>query len=63
MTLIPDSGVYLKAEVSEGSIWVGVTEDLGRGYGLEDDPQAEEATYTENAYHALVKYLPCLPRP
>jgi glycine/D-amino acid oxidase-like deaminating enzyme len=59
VTQMPDAGVYLKADVSEGSIWVGVTEDLGRGYGLEDDPQAEEETYSGNAYHALVKYLPC----
>ena len=59
VTQMPDAGVYLKAEASEGSIWVGVTEDLGRGYGLEDDPQPEPETYTDNAYHALVKYLPC----
>jgi len=59
VTQMPDAGVYLKADVSEGSIWVGVTEDLGRGYGLEDDPQAEDETYSGNAYHALVKYLPC----
>lgn len=56
---MPDAGVYMKADVSEGSIWVGVTEDLGREYGLEDDPQAEGETYSGNAYHALVKYLPC----
>jgi len=56
---MPDAGVYLKAEPSEGSVWVGVTEDLGRAYGLEDDPQPEQETYTDNAYHALVKYLPC----
>ena len=59
VTQMLDAGVYLKADVSEGSIWVGVTEDLGRGYGLEDDPQAEDETYSGNAYHALVKYLPC----
>jgi glycine/D-amino acid oxidase-like deaminating enzyme len=59
VTQIPDAGVYLKAEPSEGSVWVGVTEDLGRPYGLEDDPQPELETYTDNAYLALVKYLPC----
>jgi glycine/D-amino acid oxidase-like deaminating enzyme len=59
VTQMPDAGVYLKAEPSEGSVWVGVTEDLGRAYGLEDDPQPEPETYTDNAYHALVKYLPC----
>ncbi|MDP6458394.1 MAG: FAD-binding oxidoreductase [Candidatus Bathyarchaeota archaeon] len=58
VTQIPDAGVYLKGDLSEGSIWVGVTEDLGREYRLEDDPQAEEETYSGNAYHALVKYLP-----
>jgi glycine/D-amino acid oxidase-like deaminating enzyme len=59
MTQLPDVGVYVKGDVSEGSIWVGVQEDLGRGYCLEDDPQAEDETYSGNAYHALVKYLPC----
>ncbi|MCW3990383.1 MAG: FAD-binding oxidoreductase [Candidatus Bathyarchaeota archaeon] len=59
VTQMSDAGVYLKAEASEGSLWLGVTEDLGRGYGLEDDPQAEMETYADNAYHALVKYLPC----
>jgi glycine/D-amino acid oxidase-like deaminating enzyme len=58
-TQIPDVGVYMKVDLSEGSIWLGVTEDLGREYGLEDDPQAEEETYSGNAYYALVKYLPC----
>jgi len=58
-TQLPDVGVYIRADAGEGSIWVGVTEDLGRGYGLEDDPQPEQETYTDNAYHALVKYLPC----
>ncbi len=59
VTQLPDAGVYIKGDVSEGTIWVGVTEDLGRSYGLEDDPQAEEETYSGNAYHALVKYFPC----
>ena len=59
VTQMSDAGVYLKAEASEGSLWLGVTEDLGREYGLEDDPQAEAETYSGNAYHALVKYLPC----
>ncbi len=62
VTQMPDAGVYLKADISEGTIWVGVTEDLGREYGLEDDPQAEPETYADNAYHALVKYLPCFER-
>jgi FAD-dependent oxidoreductase domain-containing protein 1 len=59
LTVLPKSGVYLKAEVSEGSIWVGCADNLGRRFGLEDDPQPEESYYTEGIYHVLVEYFPC----
>jgi len=59
LTQIPEAGVYLKADLSEGSIWLGVTEDIGRKYGLEDDPQADDDTYSGNAYYSTVNYLPC----
>jgi len=58
-TQIPGISVYLKAEPSEGSLWLGCADDLGRRYGLEDDPQPERGLYEENIYHALVRYLPC----
>jgi FAD-dependent oxidoreductase domain-containing protein 1 len=59
LTVLPKSGVYLKAEVSEGSIWVGCADNLGRRFGLEDDPKPEESYYTDDIYHVLVEYLPC----
>ena len=59
LTILPKAGVYLKAELSEGSFWLGCADDLGRAFGLEDDPQAEEDYYTNNVYHVLVKYFPC----
>ena len=59
LTVLPRVGVYLKAEVSEGSVWLGCADDLGRPFGLEDDPQAEEDYYTDSLYHILVKYFPC----
>ncbi len=59
LTVLPRAGVYLKGEVSEGSVWVGCADDLGRSFGLEDDPQPEEEYYTNNLYHILVKYFPC----
>ena len=59
LTVLPKSGVYLKAEVSEGSIWVGCADNLGRRFGLEDDPQPEEGYYTDGIYHVLVEYFPC----
>lgn len=58
LTVLPKSGVYLKAEVSEGSIWVGCADNLGRRFGLEDDPQPEEGYYTNEIYHVLAEYLP-----
>jgi FAD-dependent oxidoreductase domain-containing protein 1 len=59
LTVLPKSGVYLKAELTEGSIWLGCADNLGRPFDLEDDPQAEEDYYTNNIYHVLVKYFPC----
>jgi len=59
LTILPKSGVYLKAELTEGSIWLGCADNLGRKFELEDDPQPEEDYYTNNIYHVLVKYLPC----
>ena len=58
-THIPRISVYLKAEPTEGSVWLGCADDFGRRYGLEDDPRAESGLYSNNVYHALVKYLPC----
>ncbi len=59
LTILPKAGVYLKADVTEGSIWLGCADDLGRQFGLEEDPQPEEDYYTGNVYHVLVKYFPC----
>ncbi|HUS77581.1 MAG TPA: FAD-binding oxidoreductase [Patescibacteria group bacterium] len=59
LTVLPKSGVYLKAEVTEGSIWLGCADNIGRGFGLDDDPQPEEGYYTDNVYHVVVKYFPC----
>jgi FAD-dependent oxidoreductase domain-containing protein 1 len=59
LTVLPKSGVFLKAEVTEGSVWLGCADDLGRPFDLEDDPQAEEDYYTDSLYHVLVKYFPC----
>jgi glycine/D-amino acid oxidase-like deaminating enzyme len=58
-TQIPGISVYLKAEPTEGSVWLGCADDFGRRYGLEDDPRTEAGLYSNNIYHALVKYLPC----
>jgi len=58
-TEIPEISVYMKSEPTEGSIWLGCADDFGRRYGLEDDPQPDRGLYSNNMYHALVRYLPC----
>lgn len=59
LTILPKASILFKPELSEGSIWLGCADDIGRAFGLEDDPQAEEDYYTNNVYHVLVKYFPC----
>ncbi|MFB0543618.1 MAG: NAD(P)/FAD-dependent oxidoreductase, partial [Candidatus Bathyarchaeia archaeon] len=58
-TILPKAAVYLKPEVSEGTLWLGCADNIGRAFKLEDDPQPELDYYTGNLYHVLVKYLPC----
>jgi glycine/D-amino acid oxidase-like deaminating enzyme len=59
LTHIPSASVYLKPDLSEGSIWLACADSFGRRFGLEDDPQPEGELYSNNVYHALVRYLPC----
>jgi len=58
-THLTNTKLYLIGDLTEKSIWLGCAEDFGRKYGLEDDPKPNEHLYSKNAYHALVKYLPC----
>ncbi len=58
-THLPGIRVYLKADLAEGSIWLGCADDFGRRYGFEDDPQPESSLYSNNIYHALVRFFPC----
>jgi glycine/D-amino acid oxidase-like deaminating enzyme len=59
LTILPTAGVYLKAEVTEGSVWLGCADNIGRRFGFEEDPQPEEDYYTNNVYYVLHKYFPC----
>ena len=59
LTILPKANILFRPELSEGSVWLACADDLGRGFGLEEDPQPEEDYYTNNIYHVLVKYFPC----
>ena len=57
LVILPTAGILLKAELSEGSIWLGCADTIPRKFELEEDPQAEDDYYTNNIYHALVMYF------
>jgi len=59
LTQFPEIKIYLKADLSEGTLWLGVAEDIGREFKLYDEPEAEERLYSENVYYSLTKHLPC----
>ena len=49
----------MKPDLTEGSIWLACADSFGRRFGLEDDPQPERELYSNNVYHAVVRYFPC----
>ena len=57
-TILPKSNLYLKAEPYERSVWVGCSDEIGRAFELEDDPQPELEYYKDDIYPILMKYLP-----
>ena len=57
LLVLPTAGIFLKAELTEGSIWLGCADTIPRKFELEEDPQAEDDYYTNNIYHALVMYF------
>jgi glycine/D-amino acid oxidase-like deaminating enzyme len=56
-TILPRR-IYVKPEIREESFWVGLSDDLGRPYALEEDPKPEENFYKYSIYPILSKYLP-----
>ena len=58
-TILPKSRLFLKVEPYERSVWVGCSDEIGRAFALEDDPQPELEYYKDDIYPILMKYLPC----
>ncbi|MET1101633.1 MAG: FAD-binding oxidoreductase [Pyrodictiaceae archaeon] len=56
--LILPRGVYVRPEPHERRFWVGLSDELGRPFKLEEDPQPEERFYLYGIYPVLHKYLP-----
>ena len=56
--IFPKNGIYLKPDTSEGTAWVGCSDDIGRSIEFEEDPQAEESFWEMGVHQVLRKYLP-----
>ncbi|RLG51841.1 MAG: FAD-binding oxidoreductase [Thermoproteota archaeon] len=57
MTILPN-GIYVRPNLEEISFWVGLGDELGRAFKLEEDPQPEEDFYSYGIYPVLSKYMP-----
>jgi glycine/D-amino acid oxidase-like deaminating enzyme len=58
MTIIPPCGIYMKPSRADSSLWIGVSDYIGRTFVFEDDPIAEEDFYTHNIYPVISHYFP-----
>ena len=58
-TILPKSGVCVRPVRGEKSFWIEAEDDLGRRFGFEEEPMAEESYFTYNIYPILTEYLPC----
>jgi len=59
MTILPKNGVILRPLRNESGFWVQAGDGLGRPFGLEEQPVAEDAFFNHNIYPILTEYLPC----
>ncbi len=56
-TILP-KGAYLRPNPLEKTFWVGMADELGRPFRLEENPQPEERFYTYGILPVLGTYLP-----
>ena len=56
-TILP-KGAYLRPNPLENTFWIGMADELGRPFALEENPQPEERFYTYGILPVLGTYLP-----
>jgi glycine/D-amino acid oxidase-like deaminating enzyme len=56
--MILPKGVYVRPAPDENAFWVGLSDNIGRAYEWEPDPQPEEKFYMYGIYPVLSKYFP-----
>jgi glycine/D-amino acid oxidase-like deaminating enzyme len=58
-TILPKGEVYFRPVKRENCVWVAAVAGFGRGFGLEEEPTAEETYYNQQIYPVLSQYFPC----
>lgn len=58
-TILPKGEVYFRPVKRESSFWVAALAGFGRPFGLDEQPVADEAYYTQNVYPVVSEYFPC----
>ena len=56
--IFPRNGIYLKPDTAEDAAWIGCSDELGRSFEVEDDPQPEASFWEMGVHQVLRKYLP-----
>lgn len=56
-TIVPSHGIYMRPAPREKSFWVGVADEVGRGFGFVEDPSAERDFYNLNMKQVLESYF------
>ena len=59
-TILPSHGIYLRPALKERSLWIGVSDDIGRDFSFVEDPEAEQDFYESGVYPVLSAYFPQL---
>ena len=57
-TILPSYGVYLRPAPKYKAFWVGSSDDYGRDYSLEVDPEAERSFYENSVSQIFQAYFP-----
>lgn len=58
MIILPPCGLYMKPNRADNSIWVGVSDHIGRTFSFDEDPIAEDDFYKYNIYPVISHYFP-----
>jgi len=57
-TILPSPSIDLRPDPKSKSFWVSYSEKIGRSYGLEENPVADNDFYSGNLYPVLREYVP-----